>query len=146
MGYTHFDRLAAANGIAVGAKNAETAIVNSAGAVISGVKHVLSVTFATSSAAQNIYMHAPVTGIVTTCWTSQDVAGNTAAYSVSQGSAGSNIATATVTSISIGISTAVALSATPGTSVTRGDCLRFARGVQGTAGSSTLTIVINQTA
>ena len=145
MGYTHFDKLAAENGIAVGAKGAETVVVSSAGAVISGVKHIVAVTFGTASAAETQYTICPVAGTVTNAYATQVVAGNTASYTVSSGSAGSNIATATVTSASIGVASAVALS-TGGTTVTAGQVLKFARGVQGTAGASTLAIVINQTA
>jgi hypothetical protein len=146
LGYTHFKKPVGTQGLYAGVKGAETAVINSAGAVISGVKHVLTCTFQSLSSAQSVYQISPVTGIVTTVWHTAETAALTAAYTVSSGSAGSNIATATITSISIGLATAVALSATPGTSVTRGDVIKFARGTQGTVGVTGLTVVINQLA
>jgi hypothetical protein len=134
-----------AKGLALGAKNAETLVISSAGRIVKGTTQALAVQFLTGSASQTVFVVSPVTGTATSCYATQYVAGNTNTYTVAIGSAGSNVATATLTSLSIGLASAVALS-TGGTTITQGSVYRFVRGDQGTAGVSTLTLFVDVTA
>ena len=101
------------------------------------------VTFLTDSAAQTVYCVSPVTGNVAAVYIATHVAARGASYTVTVGSAGATIATATVASTGVA---GQVTTATLGTvAVTAGGSIGIARGVTGTTGASTVTVVIVKT-
>lgn len=103
----------------------------------------LEVAFLLDSTAQTIYCTSPVTGIVAACYVNQHIAARGASYTVQNGSAGTAIAS--VSAASTGVAGAVT-SMTLGTvAVTAGGSIGVLRGVQGTTGASTVSIVVYKT-
>lgn len=127
---------------AVGAKGSEVVVVNAAGAVLAQSPLVAS--FLTSSAAQTIYVIAPYAGNVTAAYCAADTANISAAYTIKAGSAGNTIASVTQsTAASVaGFVTTMTLGTV---AVTAGQSISVARGVQGTAATSAVTLTIVRT-
>lgn len=125
---------------AVGAKGSEVIVVNSSGAVLG--QEAIVTNFLTSSAAQTLYVIAPCNGNVTAVYVACDTAAVTAAYTVKAGSAGNTIASGSNTTTVAGTVTALTLGTV---TVTAGQSISVARGVQGTAGTSAVTVVIQRT-
>lgn len=147
--YTRFKDLSVAGtgsgGVyAVGAKGSETVIITSAGSVVYGVQAPVVASFATSSAAQTVYVIAPYAGNIVSAYCASDTASISAAYTVKHGSAGNTAASVTQsTAASVaGFVTAMTLGTV---AVTAGESLSVARGVQGTTSLSYVTIVIQRT-
>lgn len=101
------------------------------------------VTFLTDSTAQTIYCTTPVTGVVSAAYVNSHVAARGAAYTVTVGSAGTGLASATVPST--GVAGQVTTMTLGTVAVTAGGSIGVTRAVQGTAGASTVTIVIIKT-
>ena len=137
--------IVASGGYYVGSKGSEKQVVNSSGVMTYGVGFPVIVTFAEDSAAHTTYVSCPVTGTVQSVNFVQGTAVITTTVTVKAGSAGTNIATATMTSVAVGIAGAVALS-TGGTGVTAGQVIGVARTAQATVGGNAVTINILQTA
>lgn len=137
--------IVASDGFFVGSKGTEAQVISATGKVTAGVKVPVVATFLTSSAAQTLYVIAPVTGNVTAAYCASDTASISAAYAIKAGSAGDVIASVTQsTAASVaGFVTAMTLGTV---AVTAGQSISVARGVQGTAGTSGVTIVIERTA
>ena len=135
----------ASGGFYVGSKGSDRQVINSSGLLKYGVGFPIIVTFAEDSAAHTTYVACPVTGTVDSVTFVQGTAIITTAVTVKAGSAGTNIATATMTSVAIGIAGAVALS-TGGTGVTAGQVIGVARTAQATVGGNSVLINITQTA
>lgn len=95
------------------------------------------------STAQTVYCTSPVTGIVAACYVNNHVAARGATYTVQLGSAGTVIATATVAST--GVAGSVTTMTLGTVAVTAGASIGILRGVQGTTGASTVTVVIYKT-
>lgn len=133
---------ATTDGFAVGAVGSETTVINGSGVILGTTPLVAS--FLTSSAAQTVYVIAPFAGNVTAAYCAADTANISAAYTIKAGSAGNTIASVTQsTAASVaGFVTAMTLGTV---AVTAGQSISVARGVQGTAGTSGVTIVIART-
>lgn len=132
------------DGYATGAKGSEVVVIDGSGNVVSGVQIPMVASFLTSSASQTLYVISPVAGNVTAAYCASDTANISAAYTIKAGSAGSTIASVTQsTAASVaGFVTAMTLGTV---AVTAGQSISVARGVQGTAGTSGVTIVIQRT-
>lgn len=135
----------ASGGFYVGSKGSERKVIDGSGSVTYGVRVPVIATFVSDSAAQTVYVSCPVTGTVGDVAFVQGTAIVTTTVTVKAGSAGTNIATATMTSVAIGIAAAVALS-TGGTAVTKGQVIGIARTAQATVGGNSVTVNIVQTA
>jgi hypothetical protein len=144
MGYTHHDKISGINGLYVGPKGSETLVVNSAAQVVSGVQTPLVASFLTSSAAQTVYVIAPYAGNITAAYCAADTANISAAYSVKHGSAGS-VAASVTQSTAASVAGFVTTMTLGTVAVTAGESISVARGVQGTAGTSAVTLVITRT-
>ncbi len=106
---------------------------------------VQAVTFLLDSTAQTNYCVAPVTGVVAAAYVNQHVAARGCTYTVQNGSAGTTIATATVASTGVaGLVTTMTLN-TGTVAVTAGNSIGILRGVTGTTGASSVTIVFIKT-
>lgn len=106
--------------------------------------HTQTVTFLATSAAQTIYCTSPVAGNVSAVYANQHVAARAATYTITVGSAGATLASGTTTTA--GVAGAVtALTVTTTNAVAAGGSIGVARGVQGTDGAATITIVIIKT-
>ena len=101
------------------------------------------VTFLEASAAQTQYCTSPVTGVVSAVYANTHVAARGAAYTVTVGSAGAGIASATVAST--GVAGQVTTMTLGTVAVAAGGSIGVARGVTGSTGTSTVTIVIIKT-
>lgn len=110
---------------------------------LSPLYHAIDVTFLTDSTAQTVFAVSPVTGVVSAVYVCNFVAARGAAYTVTAGSAGTTIATATAAST--GVAGAVTTMTLGTVAVTAGGSIGIARGVQGTVGASSVTIVIIKT-
>lgn len=110
---------------------------------LSPMYSVVPVTFLADSAAQTVYGTSPVTGVVALCYVNNHVASTGAVYTVQNGSAGVVIATATVASTGVaGFVTTMSLGTV---AVSAGGSIGVLRGAQGTAGASSVTVVIIKT-
>lgn len=109
----------------------------------SPMNSILMTTFLVDSTAQVHYLVAPVTGVVSACYVNNFVANRGATYTVQNGSAGVIIATATVAST--GVAGSVTTMALGTVAVTVGSSIGILRGVTGTTGDSSVTIVIVKT-
>lgn len=110
--------------------------------ITTGVKQTIAVSasFLLDSTAQTVYCVSPVAGTVTAAYVNNFIAARGAAYTVTNGSAGVTIASATVAST--GVAGAVT-SMTLGTvAVTAGGSIGIARAAQGTTGAAQVTLVI----
>lgn len=135
---------ATTDGFATGAKGSEVVVIDATGNVVSGVQVPVVASFLTSSAAQTLYVIAPVAGNVVAAYCASDTANISAAYTIKAGSAGSTIAS--VTQSTAASVAGFVSSMTLGTvAVTAGQSISVARGVQGTTGTSGVTIVIQRT-
>ncbi len=103
----------------------------------------LEVSFLLDSTAQTVYCTSPVTGVVAACYVNNHLANRGAAYTVQNGSAGTAIAAVTVAST--GVAGAVTTMTNGTVAVTAGGSIGVLRGVMGTTGASTVTIVIYKT-
>lgn len=101
------------------------------------------VTFLSDSAAQTIYCTSPVTGNVSAVYVNSHVAARGAAYTVTVGSAGAGIASATVPST--GVAGQVTTMTLGTVAVSAGGSIGITRAVQGSTGASTVTVVIIKT-
>jgi hypothetical protein len=100
----------------------------------------VSATFLLDSVAQTVYCVSPVAGNVVAAYVNNYVAARGAAYTVTNGSAGTGIASVTVTSTGVAGSVT---SMTLGTvAVTVGSSIGITRAAQGTTGASQVTVVI----
>lgn len=141
--WTRFNGISATtDGFATGAVGSEVVAINGSGAVLAQAPVVVS--FLTSSAAQTLYVIAPYAGNVTAAYCASDTANISAAYTIKAGSAGNTIASVTQsTAASVaGFVTTMTLGTV---AVTAGQSISVARGVQGTAGTSGVTLVIART-
>lgn len=103
----------------------------------------VDVTFLLDSNAQTVFCTSPITGNVAAVYVNSYLASRGSSYTVTVGSAGSTIATATVASTG-GIGQVT--TATLGTvAITAGGSIGVARTAQGTTGASMVTIVIIKT-
>lgn len=109
----------------------------------SPMSNSLEMTFLLDSTAQTVYCTSPVTGVVAACYVNNHIAARGATYTVQNGSAGVVIATATVAST--GVAGSVTTMTLGTVAVTAGGSIGVLRGVQGTTGTSTVTIVIYKT-
>lgn len=103
----------------------------------------LMTTFLVDSTAQVHYLVSPVTGIVSACYVNNFVANRGATYTVQNGSAGVIIATATVAST--GVAGSVTTMSLGTVAVVAGASIGLLRGVTGTTGDSSITVVIIKT-
>lgn len=104
---------------------------------------VAEVTFLLDSAAQTNYCVSPVTGVVAAVYVNSFLASRGAGYTVTVGSAGTTIATATVASTGVaGQVTAMTLGTV---AVAAGGSIGITRAVQGTTGASMCSVVIIKT-
>lgn len=143
--WTRFNGIdATTDGFAVGAKGSETVVINSTGNVISGVQAAVVVSFLTSSAAQTLYTVVPYNGNVTAVYVASDTANISAAYTVKAGSAGNTIASVTQ-STAASVAGFVSTMTLGTVAVTAGQSVSVLRGVQGSASTSQVTIVIQRT-
>lgn len=113
--------------------------------ITTGVASVVAIatTLLLDSAAQTVYCTSPIAGNVTAAYVNNFVAARGAVYTVTNGSAGVTIATATV--LSTGVAGAVT-SMTLGTvAVTAGGSIGVTRAVQGTTGASQVTVIVTAT-
>ena len=140
----------ASQGFYVGAKNTEAVVINSAGGITStsivnsGIRVPVTVTFLASSGAQEVYAISPVAGTVNAVYVTSTPASLSAGYTVTHGSAGDVLASMTTTTAAK--VAGYVESMTLGTvAVTAGEGISVARGTQGTAGVSTVTLVITRT-
>ncbi len=135
--------IVASDGYYRGSKGSETLVISSAGFVV-GVTQPVTVTFLTSSAAQTLYTIMPFAGTVTAVYVASDTANISAAYTVVHGSAGDTLASVTQsTAASVaGFVSSMTLGTVAGTA---GESIAVGRGVQGTASTSTVTIVMTRT-
>lgn len=135
--------ICASDGFYRGSKGSETLVISSAG-FVANVAQTVVLTFLTSSAAQTLYSIMPVAGTVTAVYVASDTANISTDYTVKHGSAGSTLASVTQsTAASVaGFVTAMTLGTV---AVTAGESISVARGVQGTAGTSTVTFVLTRT-
>lgn len=136
---------------AVGKKGSEVVVIAQAGTavtvtgtVVVGETVTLAASFASSSAAQTVYVIAPCAGNITAAYCAADTANLSAAYTVKAGSAGNTAASVTQsTAASVaGFVTSMTLGTV---AVTAGQSFSVARGVQGTTGASYVTIAIQRT-
>jgi hypothetical protein len=105
--------------------------------------HAAEVAFLADSAAQTVYTVSPITGIVSAVYANTHLAARGADYTVTVGSAGATIASVTVASTGVaGQVTAMTLGTV---AVTAGGSIGVARGVAGTTGASSVTLVIIKT-
>lgn len=100
-------------------------------------------TFLLDSTAQTIYCVSPVTGNVAAVYVVNHVANRGATYTVTVGSAGTTLASGTV--LSTGVAGAVTTLTLGTVAVSAGGSIGIARGVTGTTGASTVTVVITKT-
>lgn len=128
--------------LAVGAKGSEVPVILGSGLVLS--QEPLAVSFLTSSAAQTLYAISPINGNVVAAYAASDTANISAAYTVKAGSAGNTIASVTQsTAASVaGFVTAMTLGTV---AVTVGQSISVLRGVQGTASTSQVVLLIART-
>ena len=99
--------------------------------------------FLLDSTAQTVFVTSPVTGIVSAVYANTHLAARGSTYAVTVGSAGATIASATVAST--GVAGQVTTMTLGTVAVTAGGSIGIARGVQGTTGASTVTVVIIKT-
>lgn len=141
--WTRFNGISATtDGFATGAAGSEVVAINGSGAVLAQAAQVVS--FLTSSAAQTLYTIAPYAGNVTAVYVTSDTANISAAYTVKAGSAGSTIASATQTTAA-SVAGSVTTMTLGTVAVTAGQSISVARGVQGTASTSQVSISITRT-
>lgn len=141
--YTRFKGIdAVSDGYAVGAKGSEVVVIDATGNVVSGSQTPLVAAFLTSSAAQTVYVIAPYNGNVVAAYVACDTAAVTAAYTIKAGSAGNTIASGSNTTTVAGVVTALTLGTV---AVTAGQSISVARAVQGTVGTSAVTLVVTRT-
>lgn len=100
-------------------------------------------TFLLDSAAQTNYAVAPVTGVVSAVYVVNHVANRGATYTITVGSAGTQIATGTA--LSTGVAGAVTTLTLGTVAITAGGSIGVARGVTGTTGASSVVIVMVKT-
>lgn len=110
---------------------------------LSPLYQTITTTFLLDSAAQTIYCTSPVTGVVSACYVNTHVAARGASFTVQNGSAGVVIATAAVAST--GVAGQVTTMTLGTVAITAGGSIGVLRGVQGTTGAATVTIVIIKT-
>lgn len=103
----------------------------------------VEVTFLLDSSAQTCYTVSPVTGNVAFVYVNTFVANRGAGYTVTVGSAGTGIATATVTST--GVAGQVTTGVLGTVAVAIGSSIGVTRAAQGTTGASMVSIVIIKT-
>lgn len=103
----------------------------------------LVTTFLLDSTAQTNYFVSPVTGVVSACYVANFIANRGAVYTVQLGSAGTVIATGTA--LSTGVAGAITTLTLGTVAVTAGASIGILRGVAGTAGASSVTVVIVKT-
>jgi len=133
MGYTHFDKISAENGIAIGAKGSETVCVSSAGVVqtsagteLLGVVPVHVEVNGTSTAALSTYTVAPIAGNVTGYVTWVTSAGTGRAVTVYVGSAGAELLQMTAVGNTGTLGAVSTLTNTSGTTaITKGASIRI---------------------
>lgn len=110
---------------------------------LSPLYSTVEVTFLLDSTAQTSYTVSPVTGNVAAVYINNFIANRGAVYTVTVGSAGTGIATATVASTGVA---GVVTTATLGTvAVVAGGSIGVTRAIQGTTGASMVSIVIIKT-
>jgi hypothetical protein len=124
--------IVASGGFYVGRKNTETAVVVG-----------YPVTFASASTVQTVYTIVPNKGTVKAVYVCADAASQAAVYTVTHGSAGDVLATATATSGSAGTVSTLTLGTV---ACTAGEAISVTRASCGTTGVSTVTISLAQTA
>lgn len=134
----------ASQGFYVGSKGTETAVISTAGVVVTD-KSSIEVSLASASTAQTVYTIVPYAGTVTAVYVANDTAARSAAFTVKAGSAGDTIASIT-TSTAATVAGNVETMTLGTVTVTAGQSISVLRGTQGTAGSSVVTLVIQRTA
>lgn len=100
-------------------------------------------TFLLDSTVQTNYAVAPVTGVVSAVYVVNHVANRGATYTITVGSAGTQIATGTA--LSTGVAGAVTTLTLGTVAITAGGSIGVARGVTGTTGASSVVIVMIKT-
>jgi hypothetical protein len=147
MSGTHFP-----NGISVQEKSATNA---SAGAGdldcvdlyvsgdVNGQDAIVQYTFGSASTSEVTYIPAPFDGDITDAFVTVVTSARVAAYTVRQGSAG----TVSISSEgnTTGVSGSISSLTIDSASITTASALQFTRGVQGTTGVTTLSLVIKRT-
>lgn len=111
--------------------------------ILSPIYSTVIVSFLLDSTAQTVYAVSPVTGVVSACYVNNHVAARGATYTVQNGSAGVVIATATVAST--GVAGSVTTMTLGTVAITAGGSIGILRGVQGTTGAASVTVVIIKT-
>lgn len=109
----------------------------------SPINSTVETTFLLDSSAQTVYTVAPCTGNVVAVYVNNFVANRGAVYTVTVGSAGTVIATATVPST--GVAGQVSTMTLGTVAVTAGGSIGVTRAVQGTTGASMVSVVITKT-
>lgn len=109
----------------------------------SPLSNAAETTFLLDSTAQTSYTVAPVTGNVVAVYVNNYVANRGAVYTVTIGSAGTQIATGTV--LSTGVSGQVSTLTLGTVAVVAGQSIGVTRAVQGTTGASMVSVVIVKT-
>lgn len=127
---------------AVGAKGSEVTVIS--GTAVYAQSQVGAI-LASSSAAQTVYAIMPFAGNIVAVYCAADTANISAAYTVKHGSAGNTAASVTQsTAASVaGFVTSMTLGTV---AVTAGESISVARGVQGTAAASYVSIVVQRNA
>lgn len=104
---------------------------------------IAEVTFLLDSTAQTTYTVSPVTGVVSAVYVNSFLAARGAAYTVTVGSAGTGIASATVAST--GVAGQVTTMTLGTVAVSAGGSIGVTRAAQGTTGASMVSVVIVKT-
>jgi hypothetical protein len=114
-----------------------------AGMSLSPMYSVVSVSFQSASAGHTAYCIVPIDGLVVDGWACTYEAARGATYTATLGSAGTTLATSTMSSAGIVAGGTVAFTLGTGDlTVVAGESIAVARGNQGTAGISTVSLVI----
>jgi hypothetical protein len=152
MGYSHFKKPTATQGLYVGTKGNEVILATSAGvltptAVTSGVKTSERVTLSSSSAADTAYAIIPIAGNITAVYSTNTVADiKGIVWGLTHGSAGATAASVTTTTAANVIGTVTTWTLSSGSvAVTAGESVCVTRATTGTATANVVTIVVNRT-
>ena len=152
MGYSHWKKPTATQGLYVGTKGNEVILATSAGvltptSVTSGVKVSTAAVIASASGADSAYIIVPVAGNITAVYSTNtvvDIKG--IVWGLTHGSAGATAASVTSTTAAnvVGAVTTWTLSS-GSVAVTAGESLCITRATTGTATGNVVTVVINRT-
>lgn len=135
MGWTHFDKIAGENGVAIGAKGSEVDIT--------AKNMVLTYIFGAASTAEIVYNVVPWNATITNCYTVQQTTTQATVHTGLIGSAGTQVVSATFTSP--GTAGVAQAGTVDSSAVTAGQTIGVTRTAAGTAGATTFNIVLTRT-